>query len=1143
MKNILYQESIVEIKHLFRMMRNTLLALFVFAGTAFATESYSQTMKVTVVADNVSTGKVISEIEKQTDYLFVYNVNEVNLKRNVKVNAQNKSVAEVLNKVFEGTDIYYAMEGKNIMLMSKAKDGEAVQQANKVTGIVKDANGEPVIGANVTVKGQSIGTITDIDGRFVLDAPKDAVLQITYIGYVSQEVKVSGKREINVVLKEDTETLDEVVVVGFGTQKKVNLTGAVGLATAKELESRPVTSATQALQGLVPGLQISTSTGELDKTADISIRGTGTIGEGSSGAPLILIDGMEGDLNTVNPQDIENISVLKDAAASSLYGSRAANGVILITTKKGQIGKPVVTLKAEVGFTPCWATDNYETASVQENVNMLYTVFHDARTSGKGETDEKAAAYAIGQLNSRFNKHGYQFTTNGTGAYENVNILEYDNSGRGGKYYDWDKAYFRTAIYQTYDMSVSGATQNTNYYTSLSYTQDEGRLKMNSFDRVSGRLNLTQKVGKFLELTTNASLARTKKSGYNDTRNTGSNYFMQTRNLLWGLYWPTDYKTGELWTERYGSYAYNGLYYDKEWENGSTSTKIMAAETLTLHLMPGLDLRSIYSYDNTTVKDYIYYSANHYKGSADNGNVNEYRTTYEKMVTSTTANYTGTFDKHTVGTMVGFEAEKNKTDYVRATGSNLAVSTIHTVSTAGTQTSAGYSWGNSMVSVLSKLDYNYDERYFISGSYRRDGSSRLSKQERWGNFWSVAGAWNIMREGFMSKYSFLSNLRIRASYGINGTLPSDNYGYMSLMSYTSKYMGNPGGTITTVTNDKLSWETSYNTNVGIDFGFFGQRLRGTVEYFNRDSKNLLQDVPISMVTGFSSTLRNVGCINNHGVEVELSGDIIDSKGWLWSAGVNATFLRSEVKELYGGADIIWYDPTSSDSRAQYVYREGQSTLAFYGYEWAGVDKTNGKNVYYVNDPKNGKAGDFEYNGRGATYDYNNANYTIIGNAVPKVYGGINTSVSYKGIALSLGFTYKIGGDLYDGAYMDVADDGYYWERIRAKSYYNNLWTPDHTNGTEPRIEGVDLDDPQQYSSRHLFNASYLRLKNLSLAYTLPKAMTRKAFIENARLFFTASNLWTIAKYKEADPEVSEYGTRGWETPIGKTFVVGVELKF
>lgn len=580
-------------------------------------------------------------------------------------------------------------------------------QTSTVSGTVfAEDNNEPIIGASVLVKGTTLGAVTDIEGKFtILNVPGTAkTVIVSFVGM--QKVEAAIKPAMKVVLKSDSELLDEVMVVAYGTAKKSSYAGSASLVKADALKDIPTTSFENALNGKVAGLQLTNNSGQAGSAPAIRIRGIGSMNAGNE--PLYVVDGvpvssgntgqMSGELystnnimNTLNPEDIESISVLKDAAASSLYGSRAANGVILITTKKGQIGKPVVTLKAEVGFTPCWATDNYETASVQENVNMLYTVFHDARTSGKGETDEKAAAYAIGQLNSRFNKHGYQFTTNGTGAYENVNILEYDNSGRGGKYYDWDKAYFRTAIYQTYDMSVSGATQNTNYYTSLSYTQDEGRLKMNSFDRVSGRLNLTQKVGKFLELTTNASLARTKKSGYNDTRNTGSNYFMQTRNLLWGLYWPTDYKTGELWTERYGSYAYNGLYYDKEWENGSTSTKIMAAETLTLHLMPGLDLRSIYSYDNTTVKDHIYYSANHYKGSADNGNVNEYRTTYEKMVTSTTANYTGTFDKHTVGTMVGFEAEKNKTDYVRATGSNLAVSTIHTVSTAGTQTSAGYS--------------------------------------------------------------------------------------------------------------------------------------------------------------------------------------------------------------------------------------------------------------------------------------------------------------------------------------------------------------------------------------------------------------------------------------------------------------------
>ena len=545
-------------------------------------------------------------------------------------------------------------------------------QTSTVSGTVfAEDNNEPIIGASVLVKGTTLGAVTDIEGKFtILNVPGTAkTVIVSFVGM--QKVEAAIKPAMKVVLKSDSELLDEVMVVAYGTAKKSSYAGSASLVKADALKDIPTTSFENALNGKVAGLQLTNNSGQAGSAPAIRIRGIGSMNAGNE--PLYVVDGvpvssgntgqMSGELystnnimNTLNPEDIESISVLKDAAASSLYGSRAANGVILITTKKGQIGKPVVTLKAEVGFTPCWATDNYETASVQENVNMLYTVFHDARTSGKGETDEKAAAYAIGQLNSRFNKHGYQFTTNGTGAYENVNILEYDNSGRGGKYYDWDKAYFRTAIYQTYDMFVSGATQNTNYYTSLSYTQDEGRLKMNSFDRVSGRRNLTQKVGKFLELTTNASLARTKKSGYNDTRNTGSNYFMQTRNLLWGLYWPTDYKTGELWTERYGSYAYNGLYYDKEWENGSTSTKIMAAETLTLHLMPGLDLRSIYSYDNTTVKDYIYYSANHYKGSADNGNVNEYRTTYEKMVTSTTANYTGTFDKHTVGTMVGLES-------------------------------------------------------------------------------------------------------------------------------------------------------------------------------------------------------------------------------------------------------------------------------------------------------------------------------------------------------------------------------------------------------------------------------------------------------------------------------------------------------
>lgn len=295
--------------------------------------------------------------------------------------------------------------------------------------------------------------------------------------------------------------------------------------------------------------------------------------------------------------------------------------------------------------------------------------------------------------------------------------------------------------------------------------------------------------------------------------------------------------------------------------------------------------------------------------------------------------------------------------------------------------------------------------------------------------------------------AWVNDLKLRASYGVNGTLPSSNYAYMNLMSYSSKYMGEPAGLISSLSNKDLTWETNYNTNIGLDFAFLGSRLRGTVEYFNRDSKNLLQDVPVSMVTGFSSVLKNIGRINNHGIEVELSGDIIKNDKLQWTAAVNASFIKSKVKKLYRGEDIIWYDPTGDDSRAQYIYREGQSTLAFYGYEWAGVDPKNGKSVYYVNDEKDPKAGDFEFKGRGATYDYDNANLTIIGNGIPDVSGGFSTNVSYKGIELGLNFIYKLGGKLYDGAYKDVADDGYYWERIRSENYYENMWTPTHTDAS------------------------------------------------------------------------------------------------
>ncbi|HSO77482.1 MAG TPA: SusC/RagA family TonB-linked outer membrane protein, partial [Bacteroidales bacterium] len=681
----------------------------------------------------------------------------------------------------------------------------------------------------------------------------------------------------------------------------------------------------------------------------------------------------------------------------------------------------------------------------------------------------------------------------------------------------------------------------SSYYTSFSYTKDLGRSVINDFNRITGRINFTQKVGKNVDFSTNINLSNSNQEGFNDTRALGNNYFLQSRNLLWGLYWPTDYVTGLPWTARYGSYAYNPIYYNNEWENNSNTLRIFANEAVTVTILPELTLKSILSYDNTQIADHLYYSALHFTGIGVSGSVTENATTINKLVSSTTLNFNKKFAQvHNVGILVGWEAERNESEYQRASGTNLPTSALHTVATAGKLDASAYYWGNTMLSMLSRVEYNYDDKYYASASFRRDGSSRLGPDARWGNFWSIAGSWRIDRESFMESVDVISSLRLRASYGVNGTLPSANYGWRSLTSYTNKYMEQPGGGVSTIADANLSWETSYNSNIALEFGVLDQRITGSVEFFNRNSKDLLQDVPISTVTGFSSTLKNVGEINNKGIEIEVYGDIMKKGDFTWSAGITASHVKSTVTKLYGGKNIVWFDPTGGDSRAKYIYQEGQSTLALYGREWAGVEDETGVNLWFLN---NDRTPDLTVDGRPATYNYSNASEVIIGNVHPKLFGGFNTDLNWKGVSLSLIFTYKIGGQTYDAAGRDINDDGYYWERIMSEDAYENRWTPDHKDALYPQRVAVDFEDVNQKSSRHMHPADYTRLKSITLGYNLPKDIVNKVKIANARVYFNGSNLWTMAKYKEYDPEVSEYGTRGWEMPLGKTYTFGIEASF
>ncbi|NCB18526.1 MAG: TonB-dependent receptor [Bacteroidia bacterium] len=1032
--------------------------------------------------------------------------------------------------------------------------GSAMAQV-RVTGTVTSSeDGSPVPFATILVKGvRGVGAATDLDGKFTIEnvAP-DAVLVFSYIGFVTQEIQVNSRAQIDVVLMPDLTRLDEVMVVAYGTSTKGTFTGAASVVKNDAIKDVPSVSFENALNGRVAGLQVTTLSGQAGSTSSIRVRGIGSIN--ASNEPLYVVDGVpvvsgsssqlgsyiytsSNVMSTINPNDIESLTVLKDAAASALYGSRAANGVIMITTKRGRQGRPVVNFKASVGLTPTWATDNYEAANTDQQIEMYYENFYNAGVYYEGRTPQVSSERALAQLNKRFNKHGYTFTA----PDHTVNSLTVAGD-RAGKYFDWEDVLFRTAVYQTYDLSISGANDATSYYTSMSYTKEQGRISINDFDRITGRINLNQKVGKFVEFSTNLNIAKSNKAGYNDTRAMGNNYFMQSRNLLWGMYWPTDYQTDAPWTARYGSYAYNPVYYDKEWENGTRTLRLSVNEAMTVKILPELTFKSILSYDNTNTLDHLYFSPIHFSGSSAKGVVREMATNMQKVVSSTTLNFSKEFNKHTVGALVGWEAEENKTDFQRAEGTDLPSSALHTVATAGVLTSNAYSWGSTVLSFLSRAEYNYDNKYYVSASFRRDGSSRFGPNTRWGDFWSVAGSWRIDRENFMAGVDFISSLRMRASYGVNGTMPSDLFGWRSLTTYTSKYMTLPGAAISTVADANLSWETSYTSNIALEFGLLDQRITGTVEYFNRDSRNLLQDVPISRVTGFSSTLQNIGEINNHGIEVELYGEIVKNNDLTWGLGLTASHINSKITKLYGGQNIIWYEPTGGDARTKFIFQEGESTLAVYGREWAGVDRETGKNVWYMNN-ENTTSQPTTVNGRPATFRYQDASEKIIGDIHPKLFGGITSNLSWKGISVDLAFTYKLGGYTYDAAGRDVTDDGYYWERIMSLDQYNNRWTPENKDAKYPQRVAVDFEDVNQKSSRHLHKADYLRLKSLNIGYNLPKSIVNKIKVSSARVYFNGMNLWTVAAYDVYDPEVNEYGSRGWETPIGKTYTFGVEFTF
>lgn len=1126
MKNILYQESIVEIKHLFRMMRNTLLALFVFAGTAFATESYSQTMKVTVVADNVSTGKVISEIEKQTDYLFVYNVNEVNLKRNVKVNAQNKSVAEVLNKIFEGTDIYYAMEGKNIMLMSKAKEGGAVQQVNKVTGIVKDANGEPIIGANVMVKGQSIGTITDIDGRFVLDAPKDAILQISYIGYITQDISVKGKNELAIQLKEDAQAIEEVVVVGYGSVKKSNLTGALSSVKMDEVPQVATTSVSNLLIGRVPGLSIRQTSASPNGSYDMVIRGSASIEAGNT--PLYVIDGFPGgDINAINPGDIESVEVLKDASATSIYGARASNGVILINTKKGKVGTLNVNFKANTSFQTI--SNPYDMVDAKDYMNLSNAFFKE-----QWLYDNKIAPYGNTDPGTVTSSPKIAFTDEQIAAASNVT--------------DWFDEITRTGILNEEGISIDGGTEKARFQFSLNHFGQKGVVVNSGVEKYMARLGLELDLNKWLTTGITASGSQTDQDNIVQASSNDREGLIRSA-MLYPQYLTVYDKDGNYTINPDHAGVGNPVSY-KDLENKNSTFRILVNNYWNMKLAKGLDFRVSWGVNSSFAKASTYYPTTTLEGDAVNGKAsitqqrkNDYlldaMLTYSKKL----------FGNHQLKVMGGYAYQKFISEKLYGANSNFVSDVFgsNNLQGGGDLTKAVES-GKSITKYLSyfgRINYDIADKYLFTFTLRADGSDKFGADNKFGYFPSGAFAWRVSEENFMKKQNIISNLKLRLSLGQTGNAEIGGNAYGFYATGSNYVFGNSlatGVSESQLPNSHLKWETTTEFNVGLDWGVLNNRLTGSIEYYQKTISDLLSARTVGTYYPVSTVADNLGKTQSRGFEVTLNSVNIRNKNLTWSTDLNFYGYKDKWKERNPFTTLSIYEKETAPLHIAYGYLsdgliQAGETVSYMPGAPAGSIKVKDINGWLKDDNGNyilDENGKKQLSGK-PDDAIDDADKVIVQRKAPDLSFGLGNSFTYKNFDLYFFFYGELGRQLNNQTrttFLSV-DRFRYSDNVTMDSF--DRWSSTNQEGKYPSGLYTKYETNTDF---YIEDADFIRLKNITLGYTVPNKWF-KGIIKRARLYFDAQNLFVITNYSGSDPETDSFTAY----PNQRTYSFGIELSF
>ena len=1015
-------------------------------------------------------------------------------------------------------------------------------QSVVLQGKITEAEG-PVSGATVTIKGTSKAVAAADDGSFSLSYTGRTVLVISAAGYEPQELQVTGQRSVNIQLIKNSRAMEEVLVTAYGTSKKSTFTGSASVVSGEKLQKIQSTNVTQSLQGMTPGVQVLNTNGQPGTDGTILIRGMSSM-RGDDG-PLFVVDGMPyaGALSAINQNDIESMTVLKDAAATSLYGSRAANGVIVITTKKGKTAKAQINVRSTFGF-----SDFAVMFPDKLNAKQIFEVSWEAIRNGQtdqGMGADAAAQYATNNLTGKF--------------FQNINIGVFNDPypvGTDGKFKpavkqlyagDWYGEMFSKRLRQEHSVDISGATganNKTQYYLSGSYLEDNGNVTVQKFNRYSARLNVSSEVKPWLQVGSNISFAHSfQQYPFVGTRfvrvmpevysvyewDYAKNEYKRdvNGNLIpdfgdatrtewrgWNTRFAGDYKNNDNW-------SFSGFLYDNFTSRNFAEIKFSPSLKLRTSLSTDFGLNYDHSYASNTIGNSI--------GTGGSASRNANR------MFSYTMNHILTFDKsfgeHHVSILGGQEVYKYKYNALGASRRGFPLPGLYEISGASTLTGATSSEDNyRLESYLSKAEYSFGQRYYLSGSFRKDGSSRFHPDTRWGNFWSVGGSWRLSKEAFLSGLTWADNIKLRASYGTTGNDKVSYYAYQGLYATGYNFMDLAGALLSRLPTPNLKWESNVQVDIGLDFRLFN-RIDGSVDWFNRKSKDLIFNRPLPPSTGNSGIDENIGDVKNYGWEVQLASNIIRTSKFSWDVDVNASSYKNRIVRL----------PQKEVITGRYKWTEGVSRYEFYGPVWAGVNPETGNNSWW----KFGADGKKE---RTELYNEVNRNDQMryLGSSIPDLFGSITNTFNYSGFSLSVMLYTSIGGNMYDGDYVE----GVRWRRgFNLSTQILDRWTPENRNTKIPRISEFTQNNVSVYSSQYLFNNTFTRLRNVSLGYMLPAGLTRRYGISSLRVFALGTNLytWGPAARRGTDPETTINGAVGdgangsGAAPITKSYTLGIQL--